>query len=39
MNDYDLVTGLTWLDPLNFLLGAAVLAIVGWVIGKREKHR
>jgi hypothetical protein len=39
MNDYDLWSGITELTPINFLLGAAVLAIVGWVIGKREKHR
>jgi len=39
MNDYDLWAQLTELNALNFFLGVGVLAIVGWVIGKREKHR
>ena len=39
MNDYDLWSDLTWLSPLNYLLGLAVLGIIAWVITKNEKHR
>lgn len=39
MNDMDIVLHSTWLTPLNFLVGVAVMVIIGAIFFKDKKDK